>query len=108
METKENAMLQDKQLDSVSGGEDSVLRGGRRFSGHVGKYSGVVGQNYYVLSDDSFDWFYGTLTKTYEEDVFFGLFGTNRCHEFFIPANGSKAKIDGDCWTMYTTMEYVK
>lgn len=58
-EILESAMVADDNLGAVTGGE-TVVRD-CHFYGAVGRYDGVIGQNYYVVFEGSQHWGYGTL-----------------------------------------------
>ncbi len=56
--------LNDAHLEAVSGGDDQF--GARRFSGQVAMNKGVVGQKYYVVSEDHSSWCYAKLVGSYD------------------------------------------
>lgn len=90
--------MTDIELESVSGG----------WSGHVDKYSGVIGEKYYFVNDDDHSkWIYGKLLKSYEKKK--ALFFSVRTHEVAVERHGnfkweSKMSISGDEWTIYKNM----
>ena len=114
----EKNQIEDQKLEVVTGG-DNVTRkiNGHVFSGHVTKYKGVVGENYYITFDHQNEWYYGTLLKTWEKQNemlgFFPLPGTVRTHRFLLLLNngwdcsgfGSEREFDGDCVTLFRYMD---
>lgn len=105
MNEEKQEMMTDEELETISGGDVTI--GSRHFSGHVGKYNGIVGHNYYIVLDGTTVWFYGKLLKTYEESEF--VVFSKRRHKFRV-TKGYGIKVpeektfSGDDVTLYTTM----
>ena len=114
---KEKVQIEDQKLEMVAGGDNSTRKiNGHVFSGHVGKYKGVVGQNYYITFDHLDEWYYGTLLKTWEkqnEIIGIPFFGTERTHRFLLLLNNgwdcsefsSEREFSGDTVTLYLYMD---
>lgn len=88
--------LTEEDLQNVMGG----------FSGHVGKYDGVVGEKYYFVLDGSngTQWMYGKLT--WSGEIRNAPFTTIRWHyadieKWFGGTMSFHAELCGDDWTMY-------
>ena len=112
---KKLAELTEEELAQVNGGAtlppgvkpigQTRRIGNLLFSGHVGKYDGVPGKGYYIVDDDSDEWYMGTMVRTYEKNW---LVCTVRHHVFDVKMhNGAfiaTTKIDfcGDDVTLYT------
>lgn len=105
--------LSDDELEQVTGGNElgaTTTIGSAVFEGRVGMYSGRIGNNYYIVSDDKDEWFYGQLVDTYELEY---TFHTIRTHVFRVTmhngtsCNGVK-EFCGDDYTMYTSMVNTK
>lgn len=109
--------IEDKKLELVTGGDNATRKiNGHVFSGHVTKYKGVVGANYYITFDCRDEWYYGTLLKTWEkqnETIGIPLPGTVRTHRFLILINNgfdcsefsSEREFSGDYVTLYRYMD---
>lgn len=99
--------VSDEKLESVTGGDITI--GNYRFSGYVDKYHGVVGQYYYIVPNRYNDeWWYGRMTKTYEQSLDLGM--TKRTHKFIaelhngVQTFGCEKYFCGDDVTLYTTI----
>lgn len=103
--------LNDEELAQVNGGStggtETRVMWNSEFSGHVNKYSAVVGRYYYATDDNSrTDWIYGEMLRTYEKS--FGPCATKRVHVIRVTSYGGNCskgekEILGDSWTLYTT-----
>ena len=113
-------VLTNEDLKKVSGGggkggASTRQIGNITFSGHVGKYNGVVGQKYYITFDYVDKWYYGVMVKTWEKKELGGLLGTVRTHKLrLIINNGANVEsynieleFDGDNTTLYTNAQGV-
>lgn len=103
-ENKQEHELNDEDLRVVTGGTNWPEY---VFSGHVGKYDGVVGEKYYIVCDYKNAWAYGELVKTWEKhDI---LWMTIRTHRIDVKLTGGECFDHGETeysstnWTLYTT-----
>lgn len=69
--------LNDEKMEVVVGGETMI------FADLISKYSGIPGRKYYLL-DHYGNWYYGTMTKTCEEEADSWFLRTKRVHYFNI------------------------
>lgn len=112
--------LSSEDLSKVSGGTgkggaSTRTIGGVTFTGHVGKYDGIVGAKYYITFDDRDEWYYGEMIKTWEKKELGGFFGTVRTHKLrLILNNGANVEsynitreFSGDYTTLYTNAQGV-
>lgn len=100
--------IDDQKLDKVvggSGGESTRKIGKYTFTGHVGKYDGIVGNLYFITEDGNDRWWMGVLLKSWEESH--AWFFTKRMHRFSVMLSSGSPYNDyidfeGDRVTLYT------
>lgn len=98
IEEKKYMELTEVELNNVSGGGKYV------YEGHVGKYDGVVGENYFFVRDGSDEVHYGILVRSYEKHI--ALWLTQRVHVVRVGLH-STFELSGDHYTMYTSRRWV-
>lgn len=105
-------ILNEEELEEVSGGKDMDAYLPANHGRHIGKYEaeGYIGQKVYVVRDiDRECYYWGTLVNSFEDKK---LFCTERmhdikvegCNNYFSTCKsfvGHKTSFSGDLWTLF-------